>query len=114
MRDQSAPEENRTFALGEFPVSRAPWRVAAVEVREDFVLAVRFLDGVEGMVDLSALVLSPSAGVFADLRDGSIFAAARVESGAVTWPNGLDLAPDAMYRAIDQTGTFRPNPERAA
>ena len=114
MRDQSAPEENRTFALGELPMSRAPWRVAAVEARKGFILAVRFLDGVEGTVDLSALVSSPSAGVFADLRDETIFAAARVESGVVTWPNGLDLAPDAMYRAIGKTGTFQPNPEIAA
>jgi hypothetical protein len=114
MRDQSEPQENSTFGLGELPKSRASWRVAAAEARKGFVLAVRFLDGVDGTDDLSALVSSPLAGVFACLRDKSIIARAGVESGAVAWPNGIDLAPDAMYCAISNAGIFRPNPEITA
>jgi hypothetical protein len=26
--------------------------------------------------------------------------------GAVTWPGDLDLAPDAMYRAINEQGNW--------
>ncbi len=114
MRDQSAPEENSTSPLGELPTSRAPWRVASAEAHEGFVLSVRFLDGVEGKVDLTSLIASPKAGVFAELRDKDLFDALKVEGGAVTWPNGLDLAPDAMYRAILKSGIFKPIPEIAA
>ena len=68
--------------------------------------AVRFNDGTEGNVELSDFVHSGSAGIFAALRDATLFAQARIESGAVTWPGGLDLAPDAMHRAIKARGTW--------
>jgi hypothetical protein len=83
-----------------------PWRVAALEVLPGFRLRVRFMDGTEGTVDLTALIQSPGAGVFAALADPSIFAQARVEHGAVTWPGEVDLAPDAMYAEIKKAGTW--------
>ncbi len=49
---------------------------------------------------MSDLIHSPQAGVFAVLADPQCFAEAAIELGAVTWPNGLDLAPDAMYAAF--------------
>jgi hypothetical protein len=54
------------------------------------------------MVDLSRLVHSPKAGVFAALADPSLFAQVKLDYGAVAWPGELDLAPDAMYAAIQQ------------
>jgi hypothetical protein len=42
--------------------------------------------------------------VFEPLRDPELFAEARVAMGAVQWPNGADLAPDAMYDAIRESG----------
>jgi len=33
------------------------------------------------------------------LEDAAV-AQAQVEHGVVVWPNGLDLAPDTMYREI--------------
>ncbi|TXG87789.1 MAG: DUF2442 domain-containing protein [Thermomicrobiales bacterium] len=77
-----------------------PWRVAAVEALPGFRLQVRFVDGTEGTVDLTAMIQSPDAGVFAALIDPSLFAQAHVEYGAVTWPGEIDLAPDAMYAEI--------------
>ena len=47
-----------------------------------------------------------NAGVFAALRDEMLFRQVRLELGAVTWPGELDLAPDAMYAAIKQTGKW--------
>jgi hypothetical protein len=65
-------------------------------------LHVRFFDGTAGIVDLSALISSPNAGVFSSLRDERLFAQVGVVLGAVAWPNGLDLAPDAMHQALSQ------------
>jgi hypothetical protein len=79
-----------------------PWRVADVQALEGYRLHVRFVDGTEGEVNLSALVRSPEAGVFAPLADSALFSRAFVQYGAVTWPGGLDLAPDAMHRAIKE------------
>jgi len=85
---------------------RMPWRVAEVQPLADFRLRVRFVDGIEGMVDMIALVHSPTAGVFAQLADPSRFAQAFVAHGAVTWPGEIDLAPDAMYAEIKQLGSW--------
>ncbi|HME21571.1 MAG TPA: DUF2442 domain-containing protein [Acetobacteraceae bacterium] len=63
-------------------------------------LFVRFVDGLTGIVDLSALIASPQAAVFARLRDRSRFEQVHVEMGAVVWPGELDLAPNAMHAAI--------------
>jgi hypothetical protein len=70
-------------------------------------LAVTFVDGTAGTVDLSARVLSPKAGVFAALQDQHLFAQVFVAYGAVTWPGEIDLAPDAMHREIAANGEWR-------
>ena len=86
------------------PVS--DWRVESVEVLPDYCLKVRFADGLEGVVGMKKLVLSPAAGVFEALRQPDVFARAGIVWGAVTWPNGIDLAPDAMYDEIKAHGAW--------
>lgn len=106
MRAQSHPEEDRAAGVIPSISPRMPWRVAAVEAKGGYVLHVRFNDGLEGRVDLRALVHSEDAGVFAVLADERLFSQAHVAHGAVTWPGELDLAPDAMYHAIKSSGTW--------
>jgi Protein of unknown function (DUF2442) len=66
-------------------------------------LQVRFADGTAGRVRFEPSHLT---GVFEALKDPIIFAQARIEAGAVTWPGDLDLAPDAMYAAIKCHGEW--------
>lgn len=84
----------------------APWRVKSVEALDGYRLHVRFIDGVEGEVDMNQMVHSPDAGVFSVLADPDVFAQAYVELGAVTWPGELDLAPDAMHDEIKKNGVW--------
>jgi len=58
------------------------------------------------MVDLSGLVHSAQAGVFAALADPALFAQVKLCYGAVAWPGELDLAPDAMHVAIKKHGEW--------
>ncbi len=88
-------------------VPAAPWRLRALSVLPEWRLAVTFNDGSSGIVDVSALVHGPDAGVFEALRDTAFFATAYLECGAVAWPNGADLAPDAMYKEISRSGVWR-------
>jgi hypothetical protein len=44
--------------------------------------------------------------IFEALRDPALFSQAQVVLGAVQWPNGADLAPDAMYDAIRERGQW--------
>lgn len=106
MRSPGATLSDRTAALIPPIVCDHPDDVAEVRVLSDFRLHVRFFDDSEGTVDMSALVHSPNAGVFATLADPGRFAQAVIELGTVTWPSGLDLAPDAMYAAIRSHGVW--------
>lgn len=69
---------------------------------------VRFVDRTEGETLLSGLIERGGGGVFAALRGERLLRRVHLELGTVTWPGNLDLAPDAMYGAIRQTGFGRP------
>ena len=92
-------------AAGVIPA--APWRLRALSVLPGWQLAVTFNDGTKGIVDVSELVHGSDAGVFEALRDPAYFAQAYLDCGAVTWPNGADLAPDGMHAEIRRSGVCR-------
>lgn len=106
MHTHADTEEDRPFDVIKTIVPCAPWRVTEVMALSQYRLGVRFADGVNGVVDMSGLVLSPDAGVFSSLRDESVFRQVRLELGAVTWPGDIDLAPDAMHAEIKQNGEW--------
>ena len=85
-----------------------PWRVTSVTPLPDFRLHVTFVDGTAGEVALGKLLQRPDIGstVFAPLREMPVFDEVKVVLGAVTWPSGVDLAPDAMYDAIRKSGRW--------
>ena len=88
-------------------IPAAPWRLRALSVLPEWQLAVTFNDGLSGIVDVSVLVNGLDAGVFEALRDPAFFATAYLDCGAITWPNGADLAPDAMHKEIRRCGVWR-------
>ena len=100
MRPQPVAEEDSAAAITPAVRPAMPWRVASVEALPGYRLRVRFLDGLEGVVDMSGLVASPDAGVFSALADSEAFNRVFVALGAVCWPDGLDIAPDAIYAEI--------------
>ena len=85
----------------------------AVEPLREMGLRVTFVDGTSGEVRLRSFLESPrvSGTAFESLRDLVVFRQMRVELGAVAWPNGADLAPDAMYGAIQMEGHWVVNDE---
>jgi hypothetical protein len=74
--------------------------ITAVQLLEGYWLHLRFEDGVEGRVDVAALV--EFAGVFSPLRNRGYFRKVSVnpDLGTICWPNGADLDPDVLYAAI--------------
>ncbi len=73
-------------------------RLAKVEPRERHRLYVEFEDGARGEVDLAGRLFGP---VFEPLKDLQLFRQVAIdEFGAVIWPNGADLAPDALREAL--------------
>jgi len=84
--------------------------VVAVEPLEGYRLRLRFEDGAEGEVDVSAMI--GFTGVFEPLRERAAFAAVRVdpELGTVVWPNGADLDPAVLHAVV--TGSPLPGEGR--
>jgi CubicO group peptidase (beta-lactamase class C family) len=91
-------------ALGLTP--QVPWRVVEVQALPEFRLMVRFTDDTQGHIEMGGLIRSPDSGVFAPLGDPARFGQVYLERGVVTWPGGIDLAPDAMYDAIKASGCW--------
>ncbi|MFP3939597.1 MAG: DUF2442 domain-containing protein [Thermoanaerobaculia bacterium] len=71
-------------------------RVTDAKLVRDFVVWVRFNDGSEGEVDLSAELDGP---IFEPLKDPKIFAQFKLDpdSHTLVWPNGADLAPEFLH-----------------
>lgn len=78
-------------------------KVTRVEALPGHRLRVEFADGTRGTVSMADRLFGP---VFEPLRDEAKFAEVFVdEYGAVAWPNGADLAPDALYARLHDTVT---------
>ncbi len=75
-----------------------PRVVEAVHVR-DYVIHLRFADGVEGDIDLKDEL---DGEVFEPLREPAYFKTFRVhpELHTITWPNHADFAPEFLYEKI--------------
>jgi hypothetical protein len=72
--------------------------VTKVEYRGGYVYHIQFDDGVEGEIDFSAYL---SRGpIFEPLKDIAFFSTATVEGGAISWPNGADIAPESLYETL--------------
>jgi hypothetical protein len=108
MQPNANTQRDRTPEVEPTIKHTVPWRVASVTALPDKRLRVTFVDGTAGEVHMERFLSSPNVDgtIFAPLRDAAVFAQAQVVLGAVQWPNGADLAPDAMYDAIRQHGAW--------
>ncbi len=70
--------------------------ITDVKVLGHYRLRLTFSDGQAGDVDVSDV--SEMDNLFADLRDPAYFAQVSVDPdlGTITWPNGLDFAPERL------------------
>lgn len=71
--------------------------VDRAEYLGEYKLNVTFSDGRAGDVDLRPVLRQDNRRVFRELTELDRFAAFSVEQGAVSWENGLDLAPEYLY-----------------
>jgi hypothetical protein len=77
-------------------------RILDAEVISAHRLRVLFSTGETRMVDVLPLIERVGGPVFEPLRDADYFARVSVDPvcGTVVWPNGADLAPDALYEQV--------------
>lgn len=85
-------------------------RVVRVTPLPGYCLRVEFADGVSGTVDLADELTGE---MFEPLRDEARFREVAIdEYGALCWPNGADLAPDALYRDLATSSEPPVRPKR--
>src|SRR5438309_9994515 len=80
-------------------MSYLPQVIAAKRVR-GFIIATRFDDGSEKHIDIAQWFKGP---VFKPLKDTAFFRKFFIEAGTLAWPNGVDIAPEALYAAREST-----------
>lgn len=75
-------------------------RVVNARVVRDFVVWLRFNDGVEGEVDLSGELEGP---VFEPLKEAETFRQVWLhpELHTLVWPNGADFAPEFLHDLVE-------------
>jgi hypothetical protein len=75
--------------------------ITQVEVVGEYRLRLTFADGTVGEVDFTGRQWS---GALVPLCDPAYFARVAVdpEAGTITWPNGIDLAPEPLYAEARQ------------
>ncbi|WP_423224432.1 DUF2442 domain-containing protein [Candidatus Amarolinea aalborgensis] len=63
---------------------------------KDYVLNVRFDDGVERAIDFEPILIGP---LFGPLRDPRLFRQVRIDPnlGTLVWPTGADIDPSVLY-----------------
>lgn len=83
--------------------------IVEATVLKDYLVRLRFEDGVVGELDLSAIMTFE--GVFAPLKNLDRFRELGVhpDLGTIYWPNGADLDPAVLYASV--TGTPIPSYE---
>ena len=102
MPSETVAQENIAAGL----MAVAAWRVRAVTVLPDYRLSITCNDGTNGIVDMSALVKSANAGIYAALEDSQLFQKVSIELGALTWPNGADLDPLRTHEELSKNKTW--------
>jgi hypothetical protein len=75
-------------------------QVIAARYVSDFIVSTRFDDGTEKRIDVSQWFKGP---VFERLKDPKFFKKFFIEAGTLAWPNGLDIAPEALYAAPESS-----------
>jgi Protein of unknown function (DUF2442) len=77
-------------------------RILRIEARPPYRLYVEFEDGLRGEYDMTDRLNGP---VFEQLKDPAFFAQVHLdEYGVPVWPNGTDIAPDALHDRIAGQG----------
>ena len=74
-----------------------------------FTVSTRFDDGTEKQIDISQWFHGP---VFEPLKDRKVFKKFFIEGGTLAWPNGVDIAPEALYAARDSKKKRKTRTER--
>lgn len=79
-------------------------RLSRCQPLDSLRLRLTFSDGASGAWNAGPLLASKDTPLTSPLRDPQAFARAFIESGALAWPNGLELAPWTLHQEMEAAG----------
>ena len=68
---------------------------------DSFKIALTYEDGFRGTVDLSRFFSQKKRKLIAEILRGNMFDKCFLNGGALAWPNGYELCPDALRIMIE-------------
>ena len=79
----------------------------------DYLIWLKFADGVEGQVDLECDLWGE---MFESLREKALFARFSLdkELDTIVWLNGADFAPEFLYQKLRPNYALQPTPKSGA
>jgi hypothetical protein len=87
-------------------------KIVGAEPVRDRVLRLEFSDGSSGDYDLAPLIARGTS-LTSMLADSAYFGRFFLELGALSWPNGFELAPAAIHRQLKDRGALKVPPRVA-
>jgi hypothetical protein len=69
-------------------------KLKAVEPLQNYLLLLTFDNGEQRHFDMNSYL---DKGIFADLKDQTLFRTVRVSFDTIEWCNGADLCPEVLY-----------------
>ena len=82
-------------------------KIVSFDRLDGFCLRIRFNDGSTGVHDFVSLI-AETGPMMMPLRDPAYFQRVFLDFGALTWPNGFDIAPEWLRREMAQAAELRP------
>ena len=73
------------------------WEVTLVKPLDNYQLYVEVRNGQKGVFDMSPYL---EKGMFRELKNPEYFNRVSVLLGAVSWPNGQDIAPETLLAEL--------------
>lgn len=74
--------------------------VTKAEYIKDYKIHVTFENKKSGIIDLEKVICDDRRKIFQELKDKKKFSQIKVALDTVVWKNGLDLAPEFLYKLI--------------
>jgi len=103
MRNQGKPQNESSHWSNSMEMGTKIKKIKKIS-QETYRITLQYVDGFQGVADLSSLFLDRKKPLIGEILRGNLFSKCFIESGALAWPNGYELCPD-MLRALIRQGS---------